>query len=50
MTAAELFSETFGFIQALTPFIFAFVVVAYADELIDVVRKAALGFKSRRDY
>lgn len=50
MTAAELISEALGFIQALTPFIFAFVVVAYADELIDLVRKAALGFKGRRDY
>lgn len=50
MTAAELFSETFGFIQALTPIIFAFVVVSYADELIDIVRKAALGYKGRKDY
>lgn len=49
MDAAFLMSETFTLIGALSPFVFAFVVIAYADELIDLIKRAA-GVKHRRRY
>lgn len=45
---ANIMAESLKFIMLLSPVIFPFVVVAYADELIDLIKKSVGVKKSPR--
>jgi hypothetical protein len=47
MNANEIIQETIPFIEAVSPFLFIFFVLATADRLIDLVYKAVQGLRNR---
>jgi len=48
MTSLELIQASISFLESLSPFIFALVVILYAEELIKLIRYAATAYKSSR--
>lgn len=47
MTGAELMEESFKFLLLLSPVMLIFATTAYAEELIDLVRKSVFGRRER---